>query len=67
MKASDVDREFDEGGSVLEWLQTVLARRPNLEHKRVNLDFPVWIIESLWSFGIVHCAPESFQHSRLRC
>ena len=47
MKASEFDREFDEGESVLESLDLASARRANLEQRRVNVDFPAWMIESL--------------------
>jgi hypothetical protein len=47
MKASEFDRRFDEGESVLESLDLASARRLNLEQRRVNVDFPVWMIESL--------------------
>jgi hypothetical protein len=46
MKASEFDRRFDEGESVLESLDLASARRLNLEQRRVNVDFPVWMIES---------------------
>ena len=47
VKASKFDREFDEGTDVLAYLDTSKARRPGLEQRRVNVDFPVWMIESL--------------------
>jgi hypothetical protein len=47
IKASKFDREFDEGTDVLAYLDTSIARRPGLEQRRVNVDFPVWMIESL--------------------
>mgnify|MGYP005842145361 CR=1 FL=1 len=47
MKSEDFDKAFDEGESVLEHLDLSQARRPNQEQKRVNVDFPVWMIESL--------------------
>lgn len=47
MKASEFDREFDEGRSVMDSLDVASARRLNLEPRRVNVDFPVWMIESL--------------------
>jgi hypothetical protein len=47
MKASEFDKAFDDGESVIEHLDLSSARRPNLEQKRVNVDFPVWMIESL--------------------
>lgn len=47
MKAKQFDEVFDSGGEVLEHLDTQSARRPNQEMKRVNVDFPAWMIESL--------------------
>jgi hypothetical protein len=47
IKASKFDREFDEGTDVLTYLDISKARRPGLEQRRVNVDFPVWMIESL--------------------
>jgi len=47
MKASDFDRKFDEGEDVTADLDLSKARRPGLEQRRVNVDFPVWMIESL--------------------
>ncbi len=46
-KASDFDRIFDEGGDVSASLDLKRARRPELEQKRVNVDFPAWMIHSL--------------------
>ena len=39
MKAKELDKNFDEGKSILEHLDISKARRPNLEQKRVNVDF----------------------------
>lgn len=47
MKSEDFDKAFDEGHNVLEYLDLAKARRPNQEQRRVNVDFPVWMIESL--------------------
>ena len=47
MKAKEFDKKFDEGQSVVEHLDPANARRPRLEQKRVNVDFPVWMIHSL--------------------
>jgi hypothetical protein len=47
VKASRFDREFDEGKDVSRHLDVAKARRPGLEQRRVNVDFPVWMIESL--------------------
>ena len=47
MKAKELDKKFDEGQSILEHLDLSKAKRPNLEQKRVNVDFPIWMIQSL--------------------
>jgi hypothetical protein len=47
MKAKAFDKKFDEGKSVLEDLDFTKAKRPNQELKRVNVDFPLWMIHSL--------------------
>jgi hypothetical protein len=44
---SDFDRRFDDGESVLEALSLSQARRQRLEIKRVNVDFPLWMLEQL--------------------
>ena len=47
MKASKLDEKFDRGESVIDFLALDKARRPNLEIKRVNIDFPNWTVETL--------------------
>lgn len=47
MKAKDLEKEFDEGKSTLDQFDLSKARRPNQEQKRVNVDFPLWMIQSL--------------------
>lgn len=47
MKASDLDKRFDEGEDITAELEFEKARRPNREQRRVNVDFPVWMIDSL--------------------
>lgn len=47
MKAKKFDSDFDGGKDVTEALDLSKARRPLREHKRVNVDFPAWMIESL--------------------
>ncbi len=48
MKAKDFDKKFDEGKSVVKHLDLSKARRPEQEQKRVNVDFPLWMIHSLY-------------------
>ncbi len=47
MKARELDRKFDDGEDVLKYLELNKARRVEQEQKRVNVDFPVWMIHSL--------------------
>ena len=48
MKASDLDKRFDEGvEDVIDEFDLAGATRPHREQKRVNVDFPVWMVESL--------------------
>jgi hypothetical protein len=48
MKATEFDAKFDEGEeSILEDLDLAQARRPGLEQKRVNVDFPTWMVIAL--------------------
>jgi hypothetical protein len=47
MKASDFDRKFDAGEDVTADLDLSAARRPRLRPRRVNVDFPSWMVESL--------------------
>ena len=47
MKASDFDRKFDKGDDIDSAIDWSKERRPNLEAKRVNVDFPEWMVEQL--------------------
>jgi len=47
MKAKDFDKKFDEGVSIVKHLDLSKTRRPKQEQKRVNVDFPLWMIQSL--------------------
>jgi len=47
MKARNFDRKFDEGRDITDQLDLTNARRPGQEQRRVNVDFPGWMIESL--------------------
>ena len=44
MKAREFDKRFDEGEDVSKYLDMAKARRPGQEQKRVNVDFPVWMV-----------------------
>lgn len=47
MKAEDLDKKFDNGEDVLEYFDLKSASRPGLENKRVNVDFPAWMVQSI--------------------
>jgi hypothetical protein len=47
MRAEEFDRKFDDGEDVTGDLDLTGIRRPELEQRRVNVDFPSWIIESV--------------------
>ncbi len=47
MKSKDFDRIFDEGGSVAKFLNKGKSRRSKQQQKRVNVDFPVWMVHRL--------------------
>jgi hypothetical protein len=47
MKAKKFDSDFDQGKDVTKVLELSKARRPKQEQKRVNVDFPTWVIEML--------------------
>jgi hypothetical protein len=47
MKAEDFDTKFDKGEDVSQYLEVSKARRPVQEQKRVNVDFPLWMIRLL--------------------
>lgn len=47
MKAKKLDKKFDEGKDIIADIDVSRARRPLQEQKRVNVDFPTWMIESL--------------------
>lgn len=47
MKAKQLDKKFDEGEDITKYLDVSKAHRPEQEQRRVNVDFPVWMIRSL--------------------
>ncbi|MEP0807426.1 MAG: CopG family transcriptional regulator [Chloroflexota bacterium] len=46
-KASDFDKKFDAGESVVAQLDLSKARRPSEEQKRINMDIPVWMLAAI--------------------
>ena len=47
MKAHEFDKRFDNGEDITKDLDMTKARRPEQQHKRVNVDFPLWMIHLL--------------------
>ncbi|MFH0997175.1 MAG: CopG family transcriptional regulator [Pseudomonadota bacterium] len=47
MKAKVFDEKFDDGDDILDVLDLTKAKRTMQDQKRVNVDFPAWMIESL--------------------
>lgn len=45
--AEELDRRFDDGEDISDFLDWENARRPGLEQRRVNVDLPVWMIQKL--------------------
>ena len=47
VKAKDFDAAFDRGEDVTQYLDRSKARRVDTELKRVNIEFPIWVVASL--------------------
>jgi hypothetical protein len=47
MKAKTFDRKFEAGEKIVEHLDISNARRVGTGAKRVNVDFPAWMVDSL--------------------
>ena len=47
MKAHEFDAKFEADEDVTEDLDLTQIKKPMLKQKRVNVDFPAWMIESL--------------------
>jgi hypothetical protein len=47
MKAKEFDSQFDNDECILDALDLSKAKRVLQDQKRVNVDFPTWMIESL--------------------
>jgi hypothetical protein len=45
--AKEFDRIFDSGEDISSYLDWSSAQRPGLEQRRVNVDLPSWMIDSL--------------------
>ena len=47
MRAKTFDRKFDAGEKVVDQLDLSKVRRAGTDAKRVNVDFPAWMVDSL--------------------
>ncbi len=47
MKAREFDEAFDAGEDISTAVDWSAAKRPNLTARRVNVDFPTWMVEGL--------------------
>ena len=47
MKAKEFDKKFDNGDDISDFLDLSKAKRVMQDQKRVNVDFPAWMLESL--------------------
>lgn len=47
MKAKQFEKMFDDGEDIAHLLDLSGAKRPNQDQKRVNVDFPKWMVNEL--------------------
>jgi len=47
MNPEELERKFDASEDVLEYFDLSTLKRPGLEVKRVNVDFPQWMVDAL--------------------
>ena len=47
MKAKKLDKDFDSGKDISDVLDIAKACRPRQEQRRVNVEFPNWMVEML--------------------
>lgn len=47
MKTEEFDRIFDDGESIIEYLDLTQIKRSNSEEQTIALEFPSWMIEAL--------------------
>ncbi len=47
MKATEFDKKFDAGEDMSAEVDWSRARRLNVETRRVNVDFPAWVVSGL--------------------
>jgi hypothetical protein len=44
MKATEFDKKFDSGEDISDLLDLSKSERPGQNQKRINVDFPIWMI-----------------------
>ncbi|ARE42124.1 Helix-turn-helix protein, CopG family [Rhodovulum sp. P5] len=47
ISAEEFDRAFDEGEDITAYLDLDKAHRPGRDPRRVNVDFPAWMVDGL--------------------
>jgi CopG antitoxin of type II toxin-antitoxin system len=47
IKTEEFDEMFDKGEDISAYVDWSKARRPNQEARRVNVDFPAWMVRDL--------------------
>ena len=47
MSTEELDKKFDAGENVMDFFDLSTLKRPGLEVKQVNVDFPQWMIDEL--------------------
>lgn len=45
--AQEFDKKFDEGEEMTDYLDLANAQRPDMQIKRVSVDFPAWMVNKL--------------------
>ena len=54
MTAQEFEQRFDEGEDITPFIDMSSIRRPGVEPRRVNVDFPEWMIEKLdWQSRLI--------------
>ena len=53
MKANEFDKKFDNGENISKYLDMSKARIPGQEQKRVNVDFPLWMVHLLYQIQLI--------------
>ncbi len=47
IKTAEFDEKFEKGEDIISYLDLSATYKPGQEQKRVNVDFPVWMIKML--------------------